>query len=91
LGSVYWVVYLGSVYLDPKEYISQRNKKPEGYTVVSPQSEHPNSDQFLKASGFRGDGRGVIQKDRCPYTEHPNSEQFLKASGFRGDGRGVIQ
>jgi hypothetical protein len=24
-------------------------------TVVSPQSDHPNSEQFLKVTGFRGD------------------------------------
>jgi hypothetical protein len=29
-------------------------------TVVSPQSEYPNSEQFLKVTGFRGDGRAVI-------------------------------
>jgi len=31
------------------------------YTVVSPQTEHPNSEQILKVTGFRGDGRPVIQ------------------------------
>jgi hypothetical protein len=31
------------------------------YTDVSPQSEHPNSEQFLKVTGFRGDGHADIQ------------------------------
>jgi hypothetical protein len=50
-------------------------------TVVSPQSGHPNSEQFLKVTVFRGNGRAVIKSDRCPYIE-----QIHKVTGLLGDG-----
>jgi hypothetical protein len=66
-------------------------------TVVSPLSEHPNCEQFLNLTGFRGDGRAVIQNvTHLANKAGPQSDGFsyrprVKFNGFYANFRAFSQ